>query len=260
MSATAPPETTHADRAASDPSASGRRRVFPAPGSWRAAFREFVVIVAGVLAALAAQAWWTSHEDRARERDYLAQLLADTRENERRLATAIDEDETAWKGTTQVLTVLDGAGPPPPPDSLVRWMGRAGRASDFQPVTGTYRALLGTGDLRLIRTDSLRTLLTAYTASLDSEGARLEQLRGMVLNSVGPLARAMPFMRGIFSGDIDPNRVDVEQLRRNPDAAVALFTIQAANANRLAGLRRLQEKTVHLRRALEAEPVPRASE
>lgn len=100
MSATAPPESTHVDRAASGPSAGGRRRVFPAPGSWRAAFREFVVIVAGVLAALAAQAWWTSHEDRARERDYLAQLLADTRENERRLETAIHEDEIAWKGTT----------------------------------------------------------------------------------------------------------------------------------------------------------------
>lgn len=82
----------------------------------------------------------------------------------------------------------------------------------------------------------------------------------MVLNTVGPLARAMPFMRGVFIGDINPSRVDVEQLRRNPDAAVSLFTIQAATANRLAGLRRLQEKTVHLRRALEAEPVPHVSE
>lgn len=208
-----------------------------------------------MLAALAAQAWWTSYQDRGRERDYLVQLLADTRENEQRLAAAIREDEIARRGAFQVMVLLKGSGAPPAPDSLLQWMGQAVRASDFQPVSGTYRALLGTGELRLIRTDTLRTLLTSYTASLDSEVERLEQLRAMVLDGVGPLARAMPFMQGVFMGEIDPAHVDVDQVRRNPEAPVALFALQASNANRLSGLRRLQEKTLRLRSALEAEAV-----
>jgi hypothetical protein len=39
---------------------------------WRAALREFVTIVAGVLAALAAQAWWQAREQRAREANIFA--------------------------------------------------------------------------------------------------------------------------------------------------------------------------------------------
>lgn len=136
-------------------------------------------------------------------------------------------------------------------------MGWAGRASDFQPVSGTFRALLGTGDLRLVRTDTLRTLLTAYSASLDSGSERLQQLRGMVLNEVGPLARAMPFMRKLFTGGPDAEDVDVGQLRRNPEVAVVLFTLQAANANRLAGLLRMRDSTNRLLRALKAEPTLR---
>lgn len=86
---------------------------------------------------------------------------------------------------------------------------------------------------------------------------RLQQLRGMVLAAVPSLARAVPFMRGIFVGGPDAESIDVEQLRRDPEVAIVLFTMQAANANRLAGLRRMRDQTRRLRHALEAEPALR---
>jgi hypothetical protein len=43
------------------------------------AFAEFVVIVAGVLVALAANSWYTQRQDRTLERYYLEQLYADLR-------------------------------------------------------------------------------------------------------------------------------------------------------------------------------------
>ena len=176
--------------------------------AWRSALREFVIIVAGVLAALAAQAWWSSAQDARREREYLAQLLGDTRENERRLEEAIAVEERAAAATLSAQAALKGPGPAPA-DSIIEWFNRAGTTSDFQPVTGTYRAIASTGDLRLIRTDTLRTLLTSYAAALESEGARLEQLRGMVLSEISSFARALPFMHGVFSGTVDPAGVDV---------------------------------------------------
>lgn len=62
--------------------APGRRfpRIIHEQGGWSG---EFGIIVAGVLCALAAQAWWDGHQERGR--DYLRQVLAGTRENEDRL-------------------------------------------------------------------------------------------------------------------------------------------------------------------------------
>ena len=220
---------------------------------WRNALREFVVVVAGVLAALAAQAWWDGHQERGREQAYLRQLLADTRENRRRLERDIAEDSAAGDAARQVLLALEGA-TPPRADSLVRWISRAGHASDFRPLAGTYAALLGTGDLRLVRNDSLRAQLSAYAAGLNAETQRLQQIRGATNDAVPQMARALPFMRGIFlPGGSRVDEVDADRLRGNPDVTAVLFTIQALNMNRLSGLRRLHADTERLLRALEAE-------
>ncbi|HEV2147217.1 MAG TPA: hypothetical protein VGR37_07425 [Longimicrobiaceae bacterium] len=118
MSATAPPDPADTRRRAPAP----RRRLlrFGAPGGWQSVLREFAVIVAGVLAALGAQAWWEGRQERERERAYLAQVLAETRENEERLADAIAEDSVAGVFTRRALAALEGVLPAPPGDSLVR--------------------------------------------------------------------------------------------------------------------------------------------
>lgn len=226
----------------------------PVLAGWRTALREFATIVAGVLCALAAQAWWQGHEERGRERDYLRQLLSDTRENERRLDDAVATDSAAAHFAARAMDALTGSAPPPPADSLVAWVGRSGRASNFQPLAGNYQALLGTGDLRLVRSDSLRARLAAYAAAVESEGERQAQFRGIVTSGAGPMARALPFMRRAFLGDVSAAGVDVARLRADPDAAAVLFTMQAASANKLAGLRQLRDETRGLRRALEAAP------
>ncbi len=225
-----------------------------AAAGWRTALREFATIVAGVLCALAAQAWWQGHEERGRERDYLRQLLSDTRENERRLDEAIATDSAAARSAALAIDALTGTGAPPPANSLVRWVGRSGVSSNFQPLAGSYRALLGTGDLRLVRSDSLRARLASYAAAVESESERQGQFREIVTSGAGPMARALPFMRRAFLGDITSDGVDVARLRADPDAAAVLFAMQAATANKLTGLRDLREETRRLRRALQAEP------
>jgi hypothetical protein len=223
---------------------------------WRAALREFAVIVASVLAALAAQAWWQTREERGREHDSLRQLLTDTRENENRLDEAIRGDSVAAGAIGRALDALTSAGPVSA-DSLVQWVKGAGWSSNFQPLDGNYRALVGTGDLRLVRNDSLRALLASYASSLESETARQGQLRAAVMAQAGPLIRAFPFMRRAFLGDVSAAGVDLAALRADPGAGEVLFTLQAAAANRLSGLEQLRNQTRHLRRALEAEPAAR---
>ncbi len=230
---------------------------FSEPGRWRGALREFVVIVAGVMAALGAQAWWEGREERGRERDYLTQLHADTRENERRLDDAIAVDSAAGWAAERLTGALYGPGPLPPSDTVLRWIGdRTFSSSDLQPLSGTYGALLATGDIRLIRTDSLRALLVAYDATLEHEQAMLRLFLEQIAGDPAAIARPMPFLRGMFFGPSGgpPPAVDVERLRRDPGMEAVLFAVQLSNANRLTHLRALRDETRRLRRALEAEP------
>lgn len=228
--------------------------------TWRRRLRwfaaEFLVVVSGVLVALALNAWWAGHEERAREEAYLRQLLVDTRENERRIADAIAMDSVSTDATSRAMAALHGAAPLPAADTLVRWLGGAASAADFRPLTGTYDALLRTGDLRLIRSDSLRSQLAAYATSLEAETTRRLQLRAAFLDAIHPFARAFPFVRGMFVGAA-PEGVDPRALRADPEATSVLFTIQATHVNRLSGLRNLREETRALRRALEAQPALR---
>jgi hypothetical protein len=254
--ATAEPGSVEPDPDADAPLSASRVDLGGGHRGWRAALREFAVIVASVLAALAAQAWWQAREERGREHDSLRQLLADTRENERRLDEAIRTDSAAAFASGRALDALTSARPATA-DSLVVWVEGAGSSSNFQPLDGNYRALVGTGDLRLVRNDSLRALLASYASSLESESARQAQLRAAVMSQAGPLIHAFPFMRRVFLDGVSAAGVDVAALRADPGAVEVLFAVQAAAANRISGLNRLRDQTRHLRRALEAEPAAR---
>lgn len=236
---------------------SGRLLTHPrATAGWRGALREVAVIAAGALAALGAQAWWQDRQDRGREADYLRQLLADTRANERRLEGAVAEDSATGYAIQQLGLALAESGPLPPRDSLVRWTVRTGASSNFQPLTGTYTALIGTGDLRLLRSDSLRTLVVAYAARVESDRAILQLILQMGMGVADLLPRKFPFFRWVFLDrrpEAHARGFDFAPLRDDPEAASMLFRMEAANANRLNKLRDLRAETRRLRRALEVE-------
>lgn len=138
---------------------------------WQSALREFVLIVAGVLVALAAQAWWQSRDDRALERVYLHQLRADLTETERIIAQA----DTSMAPVSQALNALQYSfGEPhrPPRDSVFALMRTGvGGWDRIRPVLGTAEAMIATGDLSLIRDDDLRNAIVGYVEEQRSEMA-----------------------------------------------------------------------------------------
>jgi hypothetical protein len=226
--------------------------------------REVAVIALGALAALGAQAWWQNRQDRERERDYLRHLLADTRENARRLDAAIAADSASARAQAHIADALYAPAPLPPADTLVQLFaggnGSAFSASDFQPVLGTYTALMSTGDLRLIRDEPARTRLVAYAARLESEREMLRSLWQQAFGDVGRVPRALPFMRRLFSdratARAEAARFPFARLRDDPEVASLLFSLQASTTNRLSHLRGLRDDTRRLLRTLEGRPDP----
>lgn len=131
---------------------------------WFAA--EFLVVVSGVLVALALSSWYEAATDRTRERTYLHQLWNDLLETEELLA---ETDSLNRRSDYSALMLLrESLGQHrSPTDSVLAWIERAPRLRRARAVPGTARALVSSGELTLVHDDSLRGALTSYLDFMD---------------------------------------------------------------------------------------------
>jgi hypothetical protein len=147
------------------------RRVWPARIRWFLA--EFLVVLAGILAALGLNAWWQQRENRARELAFLRQLEMDLLASEQVMTSSAQyfyDRAIAAAAVSRAFWNHDGVNP----DSLSSWMARPLSSQRSRPVTGTAEALTSSGDLRLIRSDSVRSAILGY---LDMVESRLDDIR-----------------------------------------------------------------------------------
>ncbi len=122
---------------------------------------ELVVIVAGILIALAIDEWRENNERRKAESEYLHQLVADLRATEERMEAAIVNNAASENATTRLVAVFEG-GETVEADSIAKLLGEMFAYNNPVPVLGTIAALVSTGDLALIRSASARSDITDY--------------------------------------------------------------------------------------------------
>ena len=234
---------------------------------------ELVVVVAGVLIALGAQRWWQAREDHARERAYLTQLVADIRQTE---ANVAEMDSLSRPVILASANVLRGYRSPvkPPRDSLLVWASHSVSYQRALPVTATADALISTGDVRILRDDSVRVAIYDYVAAsadfsteqnrfvdIVIDGGRrlgehvdfMETVLARLGSATDSLAVANPWL-GLQAGErLTPFPVDEAQFWRTRDIYESFLWINLAHQN-LAGARRvLLEESVRARRILERE-------
>jgi len=143
---------------------------------WKSRLRwflaEFLVVVAGVLVALALTSWAQDRRNLEREQAYLRQLNADLQTSERILGETGELMNLRAEATARVLHRfwLEN----PVADDAFRDDLQLPRSTlRVRPVLGTAEALISSGDLNLIRSDALRAQLMAY---VDSMKAGLEDI------------------------------------------------------------------------------------
>jgi hypothetical protein len=129
--------------------------------NWFAVVLEICIVVLGVVIGFQVTAWGQARGDRAQEQVYLRQLAADLRATEEGIARA---DSGALGTDRSGARLLRAFYLPerPPRDSLLAWFSGTWRVATARPTLGTAEALVATGDLRLLRNDSLRTAVTTY--------------------------------------------------------------------------------------------------
>lgn len=219
---------------------------------WRRPAAEFVVIVAGVLVALAVDAARDARQDHVRATGYLQQLRADLSTTDEALTEAITVDERARVGADRMIQALN-ARRLPTSDSLSAWIAAATNSSaSFYPTMGTVTGLIESGELRLVRDEELRRKVLQYHSSVEAA------LR--IIDAVDPhMWRTIERLGGMLSWSalLEPDgqqrfTIDWEVLASDQAFHGAVYDLRLAAGNRLFALRSLQQHLESLLAELDA--------
>jgi hypothetical protein len=152
---------------------SNRRQKFPVQIGG-----DLLVVIVGVLIALSVNNINESRKDDIQENAYLSGILVDLRSDStdlaNRRATAIRGLEVA----DNLLELRHASRSIAPADSLVEWFIHAAFIDNFQVLDHTYRELLGSGGLSLIKDDALRRQISDYYRSIESAEFFTEYYKG----------------------------------------------------------------------------------
>ena len=139
---------------------------------------EILLIVVGVLLALAIDAWWAERQQRDSERRYLEALLADVRTDVNEYAILASELEAYQRATKIMIRVVDGHDVQvDSPSNLSKLL----HCSTFLGVPvvsrGTMDDLLSTGNLALLRERAIRRNVLAYFSRIDASKQFIDEYR-----------------------------------------------------------------------------------
>lgn len=205
---------------------------------WFAA--EFAVVVTGVLVALALQALYQRGQDHEREAEYIRQLTVELKQTKASMAFS---DSLLAPTDMAGVKLLRAYRATASEDSIKSWLAAFTAAGRGRPVIGTAEALVASGDLRLIRNDSLRIAIPIYIA-------RVKNATEVLID----LEREFQAQRGALSGSVDVTSVATEQLKRGQ------LAVDAARADlndpRRYGTRFADTAYTPLPRQVTREPFP----
>ena len=128
---------------------------------WRRYLAEGTVIVVGILVALAADAIWEYRVDRGDEATALRQLHAEFAANAAQLDTVAAEHRRGIEAVTVLLGAVRGS-TMLTPDSVRTLVAFLDAPWTFNPKLAALESVVASGQLRLIRDDSLRVELIGW--------------------------------------------------------------------------------------------------
>src|SRR5262245_56681388 len=191
--------------------------------NWRHGLRwfaaEFLVVVSGILVALAVQSWWSDRADRLQEQALLQRLRAEFVSNRKQYDEIVQEHNEIIE---HVKRVLEWTGPKPPAVDVETFEANVSTLLNdlpaFRPATSELDAMLSTGQLALLRNAELRAKLSEWPVALEALRRTEDNLTQMVVGEFYPyLLERTPLLNwdlrdGFFVGP--PN----SRFERNYDA------------------------------------------
>jgi len=134
---------------------------------WRYGITELLIVVVGVLIALAADGWLQRVQDRALERDYVERLTRDLQLDTAELGMIIRLTESRARFGETVLSAIDTGNRSVSASDFLRAVEYANYFSYPIYAKATIDDLSSTGNLRLIRSTDVKDALSRYYAEIE---------------------------------------------------------------------------------------------
>ena len=169
---------------------------------------EGIVIVASILLAFGIDAWWDDRRAVLDEREHIAQLTFDFRANATRLADIRSIHEAALDASYEILARAGVGGVSRSSATTAELVILSIRSWTYDPVLGGINSLIQSGDLGLLRNDSLRLAVAAWPdiARDLSDDERLEQRA--LFDRIGPYLAEKGAMIDVLLAGGKLNRID----------------------------------------------------
>ncbi len=164
------PEPMGRKRQANSQGSNHDRRLW---GSIRWFVAEFAVVVSGVLVALALTAYYQGQQDAAREQAYLRQIATDLHQSEESFTRVIEKNGEEIIRLRRLSDAFTAA-TPPSDSALSRLVSTTFNSAE--QTTGTARALVLTGDIHLLRDDSVRSAIIHFVSVSEAYADRFRRV------------------------------------------------------------------------------------
>lgn len=155
---------------------------------WRYGISELLIVVCGVLIALAAEGWRQGLQDRSAEREYVSRLRQDIVQDTAALADLMALSEERAASAASVVRVFDTGKAFGPPEKFVRAVSNANWFNYPTYSRTTIEDLQSTGNLRLLRDIGAKDTVSRYYALIDFFG----QFRDLFVPTQVALAQIIP--------------------------------------------------------------------
>ncbi len=133
------------------------------------ALREFLVIVVGVLTALAVDEYIGERNEAQLAAYHIARLEADLQDTENRLTYLLGQLTQSERAAAAVTEVLRGQAVPTDPSAIIVEVARAGANNTPNVRRTAFQELSETGGLRFVQPPELRTAILDYYTAVATE-------------------------------------------------------------------------------------------
>ena len=136
---------------------------------WRYALGEFLIVVLGVLAALWVENWNSERKDQLLERQYMQSLLGDLRSDIESIDIALNRTDVYATGVQIVLSSVERQSVDVVPEDFARAVAFLSRLTFPVQSHATINDLMSTGNLRIIRSDEVRSGIAEYYSAVEMQ-------------------------------------------------------------------------------------------
>lgn len=194
---------------------------------------DFAVVVLGVFLGLQAQGWAEHRADRAQEARFLSRLASDfdaiSQEAEHCVGVYRRAGDSARRVAESLAAMRSGDAAPPP---AFRADLIALTETTFAPGRSVaFIEMLSSGELDLIRSETLRTALVQY----DQRSTENRESWRAIFNMNAPLFPhlygSVELAAGDSAGELSVTNFDAQGMARDDNIAVLLNMVQASAAN-----------------------------